>query len=120
MILLRLLKTSTCLQENYLLKSIPHKNGSNQSGINSLMQLSMVECRELRDLLLDEVDTISPPITPPSSPTPLLEAADQMMEAADQRMNLSDSFDHDIDDSLTPKISHLRFKSKVFLLGFNY
>lgn len=91
----------------FSLKVIHHKNDSNQSGINSLMQLSIVECRELRDLLLNEVDNISLPTSPPSSPTPLLEGADQML-------NPLDSTDQDALDPLTPKTSDLREKSKIF------
>lgn len=48
------------------------------------MQLSLTECRELRDLLLDDSDDLSEPTTtsstPLSSPTPLLEAAAAILD----------------------------------------
>lgn len=67
------------------LKGIHHKTQQPDSGFNTLMQLSMTECQELRDLLNDSqtsqpgdslppTDFLSDSQNHPSSPTPLLEA----------------------------------------------
>lgn len=50
------------------LKALHHKNVQASDGTGALMQLSLVECRELRDLLLMESQEV------PSTPTLLLEA----------------------------------------------
>lgn len=89
------------------LKAIHHKQEPNQSGTNYLMQLSLTECRELRDLLLEDMDDSQMSSTPPSSPTPLLEAA----EAA---LNTPQIGPKNPTDSLVPNTLDLRAKSKVF------
>lgn len=71
------------------------------------MQLSLTECRELRDLLLDDTDDSPVPYTSPSSPTALLEAA-----AASP--NTSQISDLNPTDPLTPNTLDLRDKSRVF------
>lgn len=50
------------------LKALHHKSNQAADGTGALMQLSLVECRELGDLLLMDSQDV------PSTPTPLLEA----------------------------------------------
>lgn len=56
------------------MKALHHKIKPTNTVVNSLMQLTMKECRKLRELLLEE--EVSPTISPPSWPTPLLAVAE--------------------------------------------
>lgn len=96
------------------LKTIHHKHDSNKTGLNSLMQLSVAECPDLRDLLLDETNTSSLTATLPSSPTPLLEAAERFLSPSGQGMDFLPSPVQEVTDPLLPTITDLRAKSHVF------
>lgn len=76
------------------LKTLKDKSVQSSAGTSALMQLSISECRELRDLLLLDPQDI------PSSPTPLLEALEAI--AANSDSEGSDTLDPSQDAAVTP------------------
>lgn len=75
------------------------------------MQLTMTECRELRDLLLDESISLLSPTSPPSTPSALLAAFEsEQSPIADQNPEPETV---SIDTPL-PSLTDLKAKSTVF------
>lgn len=70
-----------------------HKTTAPPAGISTLMQLSLSECRELRELLLAESQE------PPSSPSPPLEALEAL-----QNTNVSVPI---MDYTMSPSLAHV-------------
>lgn len=85
------------------LKVLHYKPVSTATGTAVLTQLSLAECRELRELLRTESDEIT------SSPFPLIEA----MEALDSLQQVSET-DNPVQDPLLPRLKDLKAKSTTF------
>lgn len=85
------------------LKILHHKPESSTAGSAALMQLSIAECRELRELLLTDADEFT------SSPSPLIEA----MEALDS-LELTSETNVQPLEPLLPFLKDLKIKSTTF------
>lgn len=92
------------------LKALHHKSTQSPAGVGTLMQLSLTECRDLRNLLLMDTQEV------PSTPTPLLEALEAALENP-----MVDNLDSQSEETLPSspctnllELGVLKRKSKIF------
>lgn len=92
------------------LKTLHHKNTPTTDGTAALMRLSLSECRQLREFfLLDSQEA-------PSTPTPLLEAMENISDASPNEEDTSPALDENTSSNQIdlPKLSDLKPKSKTY------
>lgn len=88
-----------------------HKAAQGTAETSALMQLSLTECRELREMLLMDSQEV------PSSPTPLLEALESLMDDPPQLVDPSISIEESpvVPPVISvPHLDDLKCKSTTF------